>query len=414
MPEDRVVMTQRDLQRLSMLQAVRTKTITQREASQCLGLSTRQVRRLQRRVQHAGATGLVHRSRGRPSPRRLPATLQARALALIRTRYRDFGPTLACEHLAVSHRLRVSVETLRHWMRRAGLWISRRAARPRHAWRERRACVGAMIQLDGSHHAWLEGRGPRLVLMAYIDDATNRLWARFYPAEGLVAAMDSFRRYCRRYGIPQSVYLDRHTTYKAYRQPTLAEQLAGRQPQSQFERALAELGVRVIHAYSPQAKGRVERVFKTLQDRLVKVLRLAGARTRAEANHVLGGYLGPHNRRFTVAARQPGDLHRPVPSTRSLRQILGVQRTRTVAPDGTFQFQGQRLQLPPTVRPPRVVITQSLTGRLLAIRDDAQRRVSARPVTVVRLRPRRQPHGWQKRHWRPAASHPWRQAPVGA
>jgi len=411
MTEGRVGMSQRDLQRLQVMQAVIAKRITQVEASRCLGLSARQFRRLQRRVRHEGPAGLVHRSRGRPSPRRLSADLATRAVALIRTRYPDFGPTLACEPLATQHPLAVSVETLRQWMRQAGLWAGRRRARPHRQWRERKACRGELVQLDGSHHAWLEGRGPRLVLLAYVDDATSRLWARFYPAEGTAPAMDSFRRYCQRAGVPQAVYLDRHTTYKASRPPTLAEQLAGQEPQSQFQRALAQLGVQVVHAYSPQAKGRVERVFKTLQDRLVKALRLAGAGTLPAANRVLGAYLQPHNQRFAVAPRQPADLHRPAPPTRVLRQILCVQEPRTVAPDGTIQVQQARRQLHGQRPRSQVLVRWDRRGRVQVFAGTQQ--LAARPVAASPPRPARR-RGRRQRLVRPAADHPWKQTPACA
>ena len=168
-----------------------------------------------------------------------------------------------------------------------------------------------MVQLDGSHHDWLEGRGPKLVLMGYIDDATSTVEARFYDHEGTVPALDSFRCWVQRYGIPCSVYLDKHTTYRSPQIPTVEEQLQGHeQSQSQFQRAMSELGVEVIHAHSPAAKGRIERLFQTLQDRLVKELRLAKASSLAEANQVLERYLSLHNQRFRVLAAQPTDLHR--------------------------------------------------------------------------------------------------------
>ena len=292
MNEGIVTMSQKELQRVPVFEAVVRRKTTQVEAAESLELSPRQIRRLKVRFEQEGPAGLVHRSRGRGSNRSKPILERQRVLELIRERYGDFGPTLICEKLAEQHRIRLSDETVRLWMRAEGIFNGRRRPRPHRQWRERSACLGAMVQMDGSHHDWLEGRGRRLVLMGYVDDATGRIYARFYPSEDLPAALDSFKRYCRLYGIPQSVYLDKHTIYRSPKAPTVEEQLAGTQPQSQFERALSELGVRLIHANSPQAKGRVERLFKTLQDRLVKEMWLAGVKKSGGGQPVLEGVPG--------------------------------------------------------------------------------------------------------------------------
>jgi hypothetical protein len=175
-------------------------------------------------------------------------------LALFEKHYADYGPTLASEKLQERHRIEIHPETLRLWLRQARLPYKQRRARPQRQWRPRRPCFGQMVQMDGSHHDWLEGRGPQLVLMGYIDDATNTVEARFYDHEGTVPALDSFRRWVKRYGLPCSVYLDKHTTYRSTQPASVAEQLHGREPsQSQFQRAMSELGVEVIHAHSPAA-----------------------------------------------------------------------------------------------------------------------------------------------------------------
>jgi transposase len=407
-----VIMSQQELHRVPVITAVLAKQLCQAEAAQMLGLSTRQVRRLSRWLQQEGPAGLAHRARGRPSNARLAPRVRERALTLIRQHYPDFGPTLASEMLAARHQIRLSEETLRGWMRQAGLWAGRRRPRPHRAWRERAACLGQLVQLDGSHHAWLEARGPRLVLMGYVDDATGRVWARFYPSEDLPAAFDSFGRYARRYGLPQAVYLDKHTIYRSPKTPTLEEQLAGQWPQSQFERALAELGVRMIHAHSPQAKGRVERLFGTLQDRLVKSLRLAGAQTLPEANRHLQGFLSAYNARFRRAARELADLHRPVPPTLQLDQILCVQEARIVANDDTIRVQGQHLQL-------RAPNGQSLAQRRVTVllRADGRRRVldgQAALAATPLPPPRPRQTGLPRRRGRvqpPPLSHPWRRYP---
>ena len=187
--------------------------------------------------------GVIHKARGTPSKRKLSASLKERVLNLCQEKYNGFGPTLVHEKLAEIDKIKVSAQSLRNWLIEAGIWKKRRKIKQHRQWRERKTCLGEMLQLDGSHHDWLEGRGPKLVLMAYIDDATSNVFARFYDYEGTVPALDSFKRYVKRYGLPQSVYADRHSTYKSTAKPSIEDELNGSRPQSQFERALAELGV---------------------------------------------------------------------------------------------------------------------------------------------------------------------------
>lgn len=274
--EDRAVMTGKELRRVHVIRPALDKKLTQVKAATVLGLTPRQVRRLMTRVRQEGDAGLVHRGRGKPSNRRIAEAVKAKILRRYTTRNGDFGPTLAAEKLAERQGLKVNAETLRTWLLAAGVDHFQRRKRPHRAWRARKAAVGELVQLDGSHHEWFEGRGPQCVVLAYIDDASSRVWARVYEYEGTWPALDSFRRYAEQYGLPLAVYTDKPTTYKSPAAPTLEEQLAGQTPQSQFERSRAELGVEVIHAHSPQAKGRVERLFGTIQDRLIKELRLAG------------------------------------------------------------------------------------------------------------------------------------------
>ena len=261
--EDRVIMSVKELRRVHVIRHALEKKLTQVKAGSLLGLTARQVRRLLQRVRVEGDAGLAHRGRGRPSNRRIRETVQAKVLRLYAQQYGDFGPTLAAEKLAERHGITISAETLRLWLRARGIDHFTRRKRPHRAWRERKPHVGELVQLDGSHHDWLDGRGPRCVLMAYIDDASSRVFARFYAYEGTIPAMDSFTRYVTRHGIPLAVYADRHTTYQSSAKPTVEEQLAGAAPTSQFGRALGELGVELIPAHSPQAKGRIERLFHT-------------------------------------------------------------------------------------------------------------------------------------------------------
>ena len=407
-----IPMTAQEARRLYIVEQVLARRLRQRQAAGVLACSVRQVKRLVRRVRLGGPPGIVHQLRGRPSNRRHPATLRHRVVRLWQTRYQGFGPTLTCEHLAARDGLRVGRETVRRWLRAAGLWGRQRRGRTPHVWRARKACAGEMVQVDGSHHAWLEERGPRLVLMAYIDDATSAVFARFYDYEGTRPALDSFARYVRRYGLPQSVYVDRHTTYRALGRRTVADELAGRpRPQSQFERALGALGVQVIPAYSPQAKGRVERLFRTLQDRLVKALRLAQARTRDDANACLDRYLPRHNQRFRCAPQSPLNVHRPAPPRAQLVRLLAIRETHALRHDNTLRHATQLyviLHRWPRQRPQTLQAEERLDGKLYLLDGDRvlrYRAVPHRPPAVPR--PRALPAGSQRRRV-PAATHPWR------
>lgn len=410
--EDRVMMSGKELRRVHVISQVLDQQLTQVKAGELLGLTTRQVRRLLRRVEQEGDQGLAHRGRGKPSNRRMPEERKAQALKLYTQQYGDFGPTLAVEKLAERDGITLSAETLRGWLLAKGVTHFRRRKRPHRAWRARKAHVGELVQVDGSHHDWLEGRGPQCVLMAYIDDASSRVFARFYEYEGTIPALDSFRRYAEQYGLPLAVYTDKHTTYKSPAEPTVEEQLAGTKPQSQFGRALSELGVELIAAHSPQAKGRVERLFKTFQDRLIKELRLARVATIAAANQFLARYLPRYNRRFAVAPAQPADLHRPTPTDRALSRSLCLKTTRCLRKDFTITHAGQLYQIHDTVRTTHVQVEQQLDGTLRLTHQGRPlgfHAIAARPVTVAEttMRPRshcpvtpKPHHPWRTR-WRP-------------
>ena len=404
--EETVQMSVQELKRVHVIRQAMNKALRQREAGEVLGLTARQVRRLIQRVRAEGDAGLVHRSRGTPSNRRYRPALKARVLRLYAKHYRDFGPTLAAEKLAEQQGIMLSAETLRQWLRATGVTHFQRRKRPHRAWRARKAHVGELVQLDGSHHDWFEGRGPRCVLMAYIDDASSRVWARFYEYEGTIPAMDSFERYVRRYGVPHSVYTDKHTTYRALGEPTVAQQLAGEKPQSQFERALAELGVTVIHAHSPQAKGRVERLFKTLQDRLVKDLRLAGLATIEAANQFVETWLPRYNRRFAVPPAQAADLHRPSPTARELDRMLCLKMTRVVRRDWTVAHHGQLFQIETQIHTQAVLVEDHLDGTMRITHRGQPLRyhaITARPVRVMAPTPPAVP----QRPVKPKPTHPW-------
>jgi len=366
---DRIPMSQKERDALTVLRSVQGGQRTQAEAARLLGLCARQVRRLLRKLEAQGDGGLVHGLRGQPSNHQADPALRRAALAAYRARYADFGPTFAAEKLA-GEGLAVGPQTLRRWLIAEGLWQRRRRRDPHRSRRPRRACFGELVQMDASEHDWLEGRGEEVVLIGMIDDATSRILARFYPAGTTEAHMDLLGRWLRRFGRPVALYTDRHSIFEPQDK---GRALPG--AETQFGRALRELGVELIRAHSPQAKGRVERSFGTAQDRWVKELRLAGAASLAQANAVLGRLLPGHNRRFVKPARCAADAHRPLGPGHDLAAILSIQEGRVVSNDYTIRFRNRFYQLLPPVhageRGGRVVIESRLDGGM-AIRFRGQ------------------------------------------
>jgi len=339
-------MAVREIKRLRVIEEVIEGKLRQSKAAKLLEVSARQVRRMVSRVRKEGAKGIIHRLRGRASNRKHSGSFKGKVLDLCRHTYEGFGPTLAQEKLEERNKLFVSRETLRQWMLEEGLWEISKKGREHREWRERKPCLGEMVQADGSHHDWLESRGPKLVLMGYIDDATSRVFALFYDYEGTLPAMDSFYRYSKKYGHPHGLYIDRLKAYCGDGKPSLEEELQGKdKAPSQFERALEELGVEIIHAQSPQAKGRIERLFKTFQDRLIKEMRLEAVKTKEEANRFLETYLPKYNRRFSVKAREEANLHCPALRDSGLRRILSIQEKRVVRNDATIRYETKLYQL---------------------------------------------------------------------
>jgi hypothetical protein len=329
-------------------------------------------------------------------------------IKLYTRKYPDFGPTLASEKLLERDGIRISDETLRKWLLEKGLWRKRRKRSAYRQWRPRRTCFGEMVQMDGSHHDWLEGRGPRLVLMGYIDDATNEIYLRFYDYEGTLPAMDSFKDYVMRYGLPISVYLDRHTTYKSSKKPTEWDDVEDKEFFSQFERALKELGVEVIHALSPQAKGRVERLFGVLQDRLVKEMRLAGIRTKDEANAFLETYLPKHNKKFSVCPANELDVHVRLPHHFNLDKYLCIKDQRTVRNDHTIAYNRKLYQLEQGDCK-KVDIEERIDGSLLILGKGTilkYHEISERPKQKIMAA--RENKRIYNRPPKPSKDHPWK------
>lgn len=398
-------------------------SLSQAKAAQLCGVSVRQFQRLVRRYRAEGDAGLVHRARGRPSNRKLDDATASQALAILRQpRYHDFGPTLAAEKLAQRHGLKVSRETLRRLMAQAGLWQPRQRRVIAHTQRPRRECFGELVQMDTSIHDWFEGRGETAVLITMIDDATSRVVMRFFPADSTLTNMALLREYFRRQGRPQAIYADRASHFTTTRQASAAEQLAGREAETQIQRALRELDIEYIPARSPQAKGRVERSFGTAQDRLVKELRLADISTIAQANEFLEREFMPWwNRHLTVAPANSTNAHRRI-AGHDLAAILSCQTPRTVANDYTVrhancQYQIERRSIVAGLRRAQVIVEERLDGSVrLRFKGGYLRhqRLEASPDRAVALRSpdglRLPARSGEARHAPviPKPDHPWR------
>ena len=411
--EDMIVARPKELRNLYVIRKVLDKEISRVRAVEILSLSSRQIRRILKRVRLEGDKGVIHRSRGRPSNRRISDEIREKVTQLYRSEYGDFGPTLAAEKLEERHRVKVNEETLRLWLIESGDWKKRRKRRGHRRWRERKHHFGEMVQMDGSHHDWFEGRGAWCVLMGYIDDATGKVFGRFYDYEGTIPAMDSFQGYVKKHGLPMAVYLDRHTTYKSPAKASIEEELDNQRPLSQFERALKELGVEVIHATSAPAKGRVERLFGTLQDRLVKEMRLRGIRTIQEGNTFLRQYLPVYNRRFSVPPQERSNLHRPLPLGINLDSILCIQTERTLRNDFTVAHNSKLYQIEDRTHATRVRVHEQMDGSIkMFSRGQALRfrEITSRPLrelkSPVRVG-RTEPHP-------PPPDHPWRDFKFGS
>jgi len=341
-------MSGKEADRYAVVRQVIERKMTQTDASAWLGLSVRQVKRLCKAVREQDCAGVISRKRGRPSNRRIADAEREHFVGLVKRHYADFGPTLAAQYLQREHDFAYSAETLRGWMAAAGLWRPRRAKPQRvHSPRLRRGRVGELVQVDGSLHAWFEQRAAKCCLIAFIDDASGRvLAARFFPVESSRAYLQLLGQHVGEHGRPVALYSDRHSIFTKH-DPDDPEP-------TQFERALGELRIEAILAYSPQAKGRVERLFQTLQDRLVKALRLAGISSIEAANAWLPGYLAEHNARFAVTPREPQDAHRPLElDAQELKRVCAIHHERRLSKALSCQFQGKLLVVLTTPEQPR-------------------------------------------------------------
>lgn len=333
--------------RIDTVQAAADGRLEKARCSQVLGVTVRQVNRLIVKLRGAGMAGLIHGNRGRASSRQIPEELRAKILEWVRGRYADINDTHLTELLMREEKIRIGRETLRVLLRGAGIGPKRKRRSPKfRSRRERKEAFGCMIQIDASRHDWLEGRGPLLTIVGGKDDATGFVWARFEDAETTWAYLHLVQDIARSHGLPLSLYADRHGIFHVQRDPTLVEQVTNSAPLTQFGRAMQDLGVQLIRAWSAPAKGRIERHWGISQDRLVVELRLAGAKTIEEANRVLAIFLKDHNTRFTVPPKQRAPMFRKPPPLHTLDRVLCLKETRTVAKDNTISFEGIILQIP--------------------------------------------------------------------
>jgi len=418
---ERLEMSQKERRRLEVLSRVKREKLSLVKAAELLHLSYRQAKRVYRRYRRQGDRGLVHRLRGRPSNRGADEALRRKVLQRYRDRYADFGPTLACEYLAKDG-LKVSVETLRLWLLKAGLWVKQRKRSAHRSWRPRKEHCGEMVQMDGSPHDWFEGRRERAVLMVAIDDATNRTYARLFEEETTAAAFATFKRYVELYGLPRALYVDKDSIYRPGRDKTVDEELAGEPAKTQFGRAMAKLGIELICAHSPQAKGRVERRHGVFQDRLVKALRLEGISDLDRANAYLEkSFLPELNARFTVAATHSSDLHRRGPAGLELDRVLAFEDERVVQNDWTVRWRNRWFQLTAAngrfaLVGKRVLVREQLDGtiallyrgRELACRELPGRLEPAPKKTTTAEHVEGNGRGPGGSPWKPPADHPWR------
>jgi Integrase core domain len=398
---DELRMTLKERIRLDAMNRLTRKELTVVAASELAGVSLRQMRRLWKRFKVQGESGLLHRLRGRSGNRGFGQELVDRVVKLHQERYADFGPTLACEKLA-EQGLKLSPNSLTAMLKERGLWQRRRRRGRHRKRRERRACLGSLVQMDGSHHDWFEGRSGKCVLMVMIDDATNRTYARFYPAETTEAAFDAFGRWVKRQGVPRALYVDRHSIYRDEDHPARP---------TQFGRAMKELSVELIQAHSPQAKGRVERRNAVFQDRLVKEMRLRGINDLIAGNVFLEGkFLEEINSRYAVAAREEQDLHRPMEAGMALEEVLCVQEERVVGQDWCVRWQNRWLQIDSghaalSLPRKRVRIKHLANGRLIA--EHKGQRLSCLELPAKPGAKKQKKAIVNNRKWKPGKNHPW-------
>lgn len=408
-------MSEKEIKKIEMMSQIARKQLTQKMAADRLGMSVRQVRRIWKAYLENGPEGLIHKSRGRPSHNQMDEEVKKRVLEIIVERYRDFGPTLATEKLVEVHGIKISDESVRKIMIAEGIWRQRRRRKLRvFQMRERRACFGELIQIDGSDYDWFEGRGPRSTLLVYVDDATGRLvelW--FVPHESFFGYCEASRHYFERYGLPGAFYSDKHGIFHLNH-----PNVTSGDGMTDFGRAMKELGIEIICANTPQAKGRVERANKTLQDRLTKELRLQNISTVEEANLWLPKFMQDYNQRFATAPRSDHDFHVPLLDSNNLDYILCRKETRTLSKNLTFQYHKRIYQIHvdrPTyaLRNASVTVLEKPNHEIIVLYKNEpihfdvyiQQQKQAEVVPAKSI-----DHVLQNTHhaYKPAPDHPWR------
>lgn len=408
----------KEADRYNIIRELLNKKLTEEEARKKMGLkSVRQVRRIKKRAKEEGMQGVIHRSRGRPSNRKFSQEFINTTMDIIKKEYIDFKPTFAAEKLLENHGIKISSESLRVLMTKAGLWKpkSRKKPKRRHVWRERKDNLGEMQQFDGSYHKWFEERGEESCLLLSVDDATGEITgAKFDQNEGVIAVFLFWLEYFEKNGFPISIYLDKFSTYKI-NHPSAVD---NKKLMTQFQRAMSQIGVKPITAHSPEAKGRVERMFETLQDRLVKELRLAGISTVEEANVFLKEeFIPKFNKKFAVVPKKKANVHRTVTKEleKKLPQIFSIQSQRKIQNDYTIMFKNQFFQLeeqqPTTVfKKNAVIVEEHLNGEIkICFKEHYLKyrvlpeRPKKRDIPLVAL-------VRQKSSWIPPANHPWRKS----
>ena len=409
------LMSVKEVRKYEEIKHVISGQLTQLEASKNLRMSVRQVRRLVKKVKKFGEAGLIHGLRGKDSCKRIKIEKKEQIIDVCADRYKGFSLTLTQEKLLEIEKIVINRESLRDILMSAGIWEPVRKGKKHRKWRARKMYYGEMEQLDGSIHDWLEGRGPMLVLMSFIDDATGRVHAEFFDYEGTVPAMTLLKKYIKKYGIPKIVYLDRHSTYTAQREATIEEQLKNEKPMSQFERACKELGIEVIHAYSPQAKGRIERSFKTHQDRLVKEMRLANICTKEEANKFLKEYYLPkHNKKFCVLPAKEEDVHMQLRIEHNLNKVLVIRTERTVKNDYTIAYENNLYQLATSraLKGRKVMVVEKLNFKMsVEYKGDnvkfSKIDLNQRRLELEKVKPEKVVRRAKRSIYKPAKNHPW-------
>ena len=408
-------MSKKELSRVEIMERIRAEKMTKKKAAETLGISVRQVRRLRKKYAEKGSVGLQNKSRGKPSNNRLPAKTRQEAINLLHSHYADFGPTFAHEKLVEKHRLKLSSGSVRQIMISENLWTPRKVKKiVAHQMRERRACAGELVQIDGSPHRWFEDRAPACTLLVYIDDATGKLGElRFAKSESFFSYAEASRAYIERHGKPVAFYSDKHGIFRV-NQPSVGsgENL------TQFGRAMQKLDILIICANTPQAKGRVERVNLTLQDRLVKEMRLLGISSMEEGNAYMPQFMEDFNGRFAVIPRSNNDAHRPLLLTDNLDQILTWQETRIISKNLSIQFNNVVYQIQterPTyaLRKAKVTVCLSADGNVAILYKGKELaytifKKQAKQSEVLSSKDVDRKVDKVRKHYKPAADHPWR------